>query len=100
MEKMLRRSGYRVMVDGEERAQVAARHWGDAASIIYYRGSDDEEWEPTPFQVANARHSPSTAVLMIDEWLDRNFDQAFLDVGEQFELVSLEDEDDEEAATA
>lgn len=94
----LRRGGYRVMVDGEERAQVAARHWGDAAAPLYYRGSDDEEWAPTPFQVADTRHSPSAAVLMIDEWLARNFDQGFLAEGEEFELVDLEDEGDEKTA--
>ena len=93
--------GYKVLVEGEERMQIAARHWGDAAATLYYRESNDDAWEPTPCQVADARHSPSAAVLMIDEWLDRNFDQAFLEDGEEFELVDIEDdEDDEEAATA
>jgi len=100
MEKVLQYGAYRVVVDGEERAQITARHWGDAAATLYYRGSDDEDWAPSPFQVADARHSPIDAVLMINSWLEGNFDQPFLMKGETFKLIALKDEEDEKIGIA
>lgn len=45
-------------------------NWGDAASVIFWRsyGSNDE-WEPTVFQVANARHDWREAMKMVNRWL-------------------------------
>lgn len=88
MKTMLRCGGYRVMVEGEERAQISARHWGDAGSQLYYRFGDDE-WEPTPFEVADARHSATDAALLIDAWLEVNFGDGFLAEGEEFTLADV-----------
>lgn len=47
-----------------------------AESTIYFRSAfaDDEEegqgWQPTPFQVADARHDPERALRMVDEWAE------------------------------
>lgn len=90
--KELERGGYRIMVGGEERGQIAARHWGDAASQLYYRIGDDGEWETTPYQVADARHRATDAALKIDEWLEGNSGEGFLVGGEEFELVDILDE--------
>lgn len=86
--KELVRGGYRIVVGDEERGQIAARHWGDAASQLYYRIGDDE-WEPTPFEVADARHSATDAALLIDAWLEDNFGDGFLAEGEEFTLADV-----------
>lgn len=88
MDRILERGGYAVVVGGEERAQIAARHWGDAASQLYYRIGDDE-WEPTPFEVADARHSATDAALLIDAWMEVNFGDGFLADGEEFTLADV-----------
>lgn len=82
----LDRLGYVIIVGEEERGQVAA-DWANAGSSIYYRFDADEEWEITPFQVANARHRPSNAVLLVDEWLG----DGFLEDGEEFDLQPVVD---------
>lgn len=94
----LARGAYRIMVGDEERCQIAARHWGVAGSQIYYRCGD--EWEATPYQVADARHSSTDAALLIDAWLEGQTGEGFLAEGEEFELVDLIDEDDDEDADA
>ena len=89
--KELERGGYRIMVGSEERGQIAARHWGDAGSQLYYR-FDDGEWDVTPYRVADARHRATDAALLIDEWLEGNSGEGFLAAGEEFELVDILDE--------
>jgi len=89
--KELDRGGYRIMVGDEERGQIAARHWGDAAATIYYRYGDGSPWEPTPFQVADARHSAPTAALRVDAWLEGETGDGFLAEGEEFTLTDVDE---------
>jgi len=101
MEKMLRRSGYRVMVEGEERMQIAARHWGDASSPVFYRLVDDDEWKQCPVcdQVRDCRHRPSEAVIMIANWLRQATGERPIGHDEEFELVNLDHEAEEDASS-
>ena len=89
--------GYKVLVEGEERMQIAARHWGDASSPVFYRLGDDDEWKQCPAcdQVGDCRHRPSEAVIMIANWL-RMIGERPIGHYEEFELVNLDDEAAEE----
>ena len=49
--------------DAEIKADFA-----QAASQIMVRWDSDLDWQPTPFQVADARHSPAEAVRLVKNW--------------------------------
>src|SRR5690606_35468700 len=92
MEEMLRRSGYRVMVEGEERMQIAARHWGDASSPVFYRLVDDHEWKQSwvTEQCGDSRHRPRERVIMIGYWLRHATGERIIGHDAEFELAHLD----------
>lgn len=47
---------------------ISARHWCDAASqisVLFGPPEDGFDWQPSGFQVADARHNPTRAAKLI-----------------------------------
>ena len=44
--------------------------FAQAASLIRWRETEQDDWRGTPFQVADAHHNPHEAIDLVATWLD------------------------------
>lgn len=44
--------------------------FAQASSQLTFRAIGDEEWQPTPYQVADAAHDPERALRLVSDWAD------------------------------
>lgn len=79
---------YAVLVEGEERGRIGG-NFAEASSPIYIAG-EEGELQATPFQVADARHSPLRAAELVDEWLEGQCGEPWILCGETFEVSAVE----------